>query len=129
MSDDPIPTYIQLGDEQVDASMVEVPESRTFRHAWVLEGDAIVVDMPMARDIARDKIRQEREPLLRDLDIEYQRNTEQGLEAAATTTADIIAAKNKLRDAPADSRIDAAQDPEALEEMMNTIIDEMKDAV
>jgi hypothetical protein len=124
MTDNTVPTYIQLGDEQVDASMVEVPESRTFRNAWVLEGEAIVVDMDLAREIARDKIRQEREPLLKELDTEYLRLSETG-----TAANEVIEAKQMLRDAPADTRLDAAQDPESLEMAMTTIIDEMKDAV
>jgi len=124
VTDNTVPTYIQLGDEQIDASKVEVPESRVFRKAWVLEGDAIVVDMDLARDIVREKIRQEREPLLKQLDVGFQRAQEESGE-----TAEIVEAKKKLRDATRDSRIDAASDPASLEEAMNVILDEMKDAV
>jgi hypothetical protein len=124
MTDDQIPTYIETPQGNIDASKTTVPESRVFRNAWALEGDAIVVDMPMARDIARDKIRAERKPLLEQLDVTYLRQSEAG----ASPTV-IIDAKQQLRDAPADSRIDAAQDPESLEQAMNVIIDEMKGAV
>ena len=129
VTDNTIPTYIQLGDEQVDASKVEVPESRVFRGAWVLEGEAIVVDMDLARDIARDKIRAEREPLLRDLDIQYQRNTEAGPGGCGDHEYRHHRGETEAARRPGDSRIDAAQDPESLEMAMNTIIDEMKDAV
>ena len=126
MTDDdkPVPTIISTPQGDIEASKTTVPESRVFRNAWVLEGDIIIVDMDLARDVARDKIRQERAPLLADLDTQYLRLSETG---AAPT--DIIAAKQKLRDAPQDSRLDAAQDPASLEEAMSVIIDEMKDAV
>lgn len=126
MTDDekPVPTIISTPQGDIEASKTTVPESRAFRNAWVLEGDIIIVDMDLARDVAKDKIREAREPLLKDLDVEYLRLSESG-----TAANEVIAAKQKLRDATADTRLDAAEDPAALEEAMNAIIDEMKDAV
>lgn len=63
----------------------------------------ITVNMDKAKDLWRDKIRAERTDKLNKLDVEFQK----ALESSADTT-DIIAKKQALRDAPADSRIDAA---------------------
>lgn len=69
----------------------------------------ITVDMPRAREIKRDLIRGEREPLLVEADTAYLR----ALEAGADTT-EIVARKQALRDAPAHASIAAAETPEAL---------------
>ena len=63
----------------------------------------INVNMTKAKDIWRDKIRTERANKLNKLDVEFQK----ALESSADTT-NIVAKKQALRDAPADSRIDAA---------------------
>jgi len=75
------------------------------------------VDMAKAREIHKTKIREARKPLLDELDIEFQK----ALETGASTT-DIVAKKNALRDAPADSAIDAATDEAALKAQWNTTI-------
>jgi len=69
----------------------------------------INVNMTKAKDIWRDKIRAERTDKLNKLDVEFQK----ALESSADTT-DIVAKKQALRDAPSDSRIDAATTPDAL---------------
>ena len=69
----------------------------------------INVNMTKAKDIWRDKIRAERTDKLNKLDVEFQK----ALESSADTT-DIVAKKQALRDAPADSRIDAATTPDEL---------------
>jgi flagellar basal body rod protein FlgB len=75
------------------------------------------IDMAKAREIHKTKIRNARTPLLAALDIEFQR----ALETSADTSA-IIAKKNALRDAPADSGIAAASDADALKAQWNTSI-------
>ena len=75
------------------------------------------IDMAKAREIHKTKIRNARTPLLAALDIEFQR----ALETDADTSA-IIAKKNALRDAPADSGIAAASDADALKAQWNTSI-------
>ena len=75
------------------------------------------VDMAKAKEIHKTNIREARKPLLESLDIEFQK----ALETGASTT-DIIAKKNALRDAPADSAIDAASDADALKAQWNTAI-------
>ena len=75
------------------------------------------VDMAKAREIHKTKIRNARTPLLAALDIEFQK----ALETGASTT-DIVAKKQALRDAPADSGIAAASDTNALKSQWKTDI-------
>ena len=75
------------------------------------------VDMAKAREIHKTNIREARTPKLAELDVEFQK----ALETGASTT-DIIAKKNALRDAPADSAIDAATDEAGLKAQWNTSI-------
>ena len=58
------------------------------------------VDMAKAREIHKTNIREAREPLLLALDVDFQKALETG-----TSTTDIVAKKQALRDAPADSGI------------------------
>ena len=75
------------------------------------------VDMAKAREIHKANIRTAREPKLAELDIEFQK----ALETGASTT-DIVAKKQALRDAPADSGIAAASDTDALKAQWKTDI-------
>ena len=56
----------------------------------------IVVDINKAKDITKDRLRQEREPLLKTLDIQFMQAQEAG-----SPTSDIVAKKQQLRDATA----------------------------
>ena len=75
------------------------------------------IDMAKAREIHKDKIRTARALKLAELDVEFQR----ALETGASTT-DIVAKKQALRDAPADSGIAAASDGDALKAQWKTDI-------
>jgi hypothetical protein len=75
------------------------------------------IDMAKAREIHKNNIRASREILLAQLDIEFQK----ALETGASTT-DIVAKKQALRDAPADSGIAAASDTTALKAQWKTDI-------
>ena len=75
------------------------------------------VDMAKAREIHKKNIRLAREPKLAELDIEFQK----ALETGASTT-DIVAKKQALRDAPADSGITSASDADALKAQWKTDI-------
>ena len=75
------------------------------------------VDMAKAREIHKTNIRVARTPKLQELDIEFQK----ALETGASTT-DIVAKKQALRDAPADSGIAAASDADALKAQWKTDI-------
>jgi len=57
---------------------------------------AIQVNITKAKDITKDRLRQERTPKLEALDVQFQR----ALEAGSDTT-DIVNKKQQLRDAPA----------------------------
>ena len=73
--------------------------------------------MAKAKEIHRQKIRDARAPKLAELDVEFQRALEKG-----ESTADIVSKKQALRDAPADSDIDAATDDAGLKSQWKTDI-------
>ena len=75
------------------------------------------IDMAKAREIHKTNIRAAREEKFKELDIEFQK----ALETGASTT-DIVAKKQALRDAPADSDIAAASDTDALKAQWKTDI-------
>ena len=75
------------------------------------------VDMAKAREIHKDNIRIARTEKFKELDIEFQK----ALETGASTT-DIVAKKQALRDAPADSGIAAASNTDALKAQWKTDI-------
>lgn len=86
----------------------DVPESREYRNAWTISdsGGTIEYDMGKARELHRSKLRVLREPLLAELDVETMKALETKDDARLTAA---VVAKQALRDAPADPRIDAAQ--------------------
>ena len=75
------------------------------------------IDMVKAREIHKTNIRNARILKFAELDIEFQK----ALETGASTT-DIIAKKQALRDAPADSEIAAASDTDSLKAQWKTDI-------
>jgi hypothetical protein len=56
----------------------------------------ITINLAKAKEITKDRLRREREPLLTALDIQFQRNLESG-----TSNAAVVAEKQRLRDLPA----------------------------
>ena len=77
----------------------------------------IKMDMAKAKEIHRSNIRDARKSKLAELDIEFMKAQETGAD-----TTDIVAKKNALRNAPADSAIDAATDDVGLKDQWNTSI-------
>ena len=75
------------------------------------------IDMAKAREIHKTNIRAAREEKFKELDVEFQK----ALETGASTT-DIVAKKQALRDAPADSAINAATNEAELKAQWNTSI-------
>ena len=73
--------------------------------------------MAKAKEIHRTNIRRARTPKLAELDVEFNK----ALEAGSSTT-EIVAKKQALRDAPADSAIESASDDAALKAQWNTSI-------
>lgn len=104
-------TLIKIGATSYDAADYTLPAERTFRGAWEADANAgiISVDMAVAKDIWRGKIRQARTEPLAALDTAYMK----ALETGADTTQ-IVSDKQALRDAPADPAIDAATTPAEL---------------
>ena len=75
------------------------------------------VDMAKAREIHKTNIRSARAPKLAELDIEFQK----AQETSADTSA-IVAKKQALRDAPADSGIASASTADELKAQWKTDI-------
>lgn len=57
---------------------------------------AIVINIDKAKDITKDRLREERKPKLEALDIQFMQAQETGAD-----TTDIVNKKQQLRDAPA----------------------------
>jgi hypothetical protein len=79
------------GSIVVDMSIV--PTDKDFFEAWRLTGETISVDLAAAKEVTKNRLRKEREPLLQAQDVAFQR----ALESNADTTA-IVAEKQRLRD-------------------------------
>ena len=77
----------------------------------------IKTDMAKAKELHKNKIRFARTKKLAEQDIAFQR----ALETGASTT-DIVNTKQQLRDAPADSAIDAATNETELKAQWNTAL-------
>ena len=87
--------------EIVDDSVI--PTDRSFRNAWKQNSKTIETDMSKAREIHKTNIREARVAKFAELDVEFQK----ALETSSSTT-DIVAKKQALRDAPAASGISTA---------------------
>jgi len=77
----------------------------------------IKIDIAKAKEIHKTNIRTAREPKLAALDIEFQ----QALETSADTTS-IVSKKKALRDAPANTAIDAAKTEAELKAAWDTAV-------
>ena len=101
----------------VDSSVVQNLD-QDWRDAWTYDSSSgFGIDMTKAKNIHRNNIRARREELMPALDIEFQR----ALETGADTSA-IVAKKNALRDAPANSAIDACTTTDELQSQWDTSV-------
>ena len=75
------------------------------------------INMAKAKEIHKTNIRAAREPKLAALDVEFQK----ALETSSDTTT-IVSKKQALRDAPADSAIEAATTDAELKAQWNTTL-------
>lgn len=90
----------------------ERPVNDHLRNAWrYSKSGPPGVDMPSARELHREKLRELRAPKLAQADVEYMKALEDGDSAAKTR---IAKQKQALRDVTDDPAIDAAQTPESL---------------
>lgn len=92
---------------------------RTFRDAWRHTKGKFRVDMAMARDIWRSKLRQARTPLLTALDTQYMRADER---RDTEGKKEIAAQKQALRDITDDPAIEAAKTPESLKAVWPSVL-------
>lgn len=88
-----------------------IPSDRTFRNAWTHGGTAVTIDMPKAREIHRNKLRELRASKLAALDVAYDKADEIGDLSAKKI---IAAQKQALRDVTKDTRIDSSATPDEL---------------
>ena len=101
--------YKKLPANALNIQVVEpdvVPKDRAFRNAWKLENKSITVDIPKAKEIWKNKMREARAPKLLSLDTEYMRADEKG---DAVKKADVAAKKQLLRDITTHPDLLAAQ--------------------
>ena len=77
----------------------------------------ITTDMAKAREVHKNNIRLARTPKLAELDVEFQKALE-----TSSSPPEIVAKKQALRDAPADSAIAAATTEAELQAQWNTSI-------
>ncbi len=113
-------------------TVADVPSDRTFRNAWKWDGaksasdfpgKAVKLDMPKAVELAKEKVREVRNPKLAKLDADYMKADEAGDSAGK---AAVVAKKNQLRDAPADARLTSAVDHDSLKAAMEAVIGEIE---
>lgn len=125
--------YIQKNHK--DIAPVDIPDiekipdtavktDRTFRNAWKKGVGKIEVDIPKAKELAKEKVREARAPKLAELDGQWFAKQGKPAEVAA-----VEAKKQKLRDATDDVRINNAATEEDLKAGMEAVIAEVKTAV
>lgn len=92
--------------------ITDVPADRTFRNAWDATGSNVDVDMPKARVIHMDRIRGRRNEILVESDADLVR----AMEGNDTAEENRIKAKRQaLRDLPANTNLNNAPNPTALD--------------
>lgn len=90
-----------------------IPSNRSFRDAWDFEMDgAISVDMPKAREIHLQRIREARNAKLEALDVETLKAIGAGDD---TRRQEVEGIKQQLRDIPEEINLDQYQTPDELQ--------------
>lgn len=117
-----VQTYVMVEGRQVAANL-QPDGMYDLQGAYKLNKGKIVIDIDIAREIARDKIRQARAKHFAANDAAFMRAQQTGKATTSMKTRG-----EKLRDAPADPRIDAAATPADLLHAMEAIIEEMEQA-
>ena len=102
-------TYININGDVRDSASLTIPQDRAFRNAWEFNANVVDVDMTAALAIQKEKLRQERKPMLEALDVEFMLALEVGGDTVAVADK-----KKALRDITGDARLAAATTPEAL---------------
>jgi uncharacterized protein YdaT len=81
----------------------------------------ITINLTKAKDIAKNNLRTERAPVLASLDVQFQRALESN-----SSTSDIVAKKQELRDITTHTSITGASDVDSLKTAMTTLIEQIK---
>lgn len=92
----------------------EIPDYY-FQDAFSHKDDVLMIDMPKAREVHKNKLRQLREPLMRTLDFVYNEALSKRDERAQL---DAIAKKDQLRQVTDAPEIANAQTPEELKSFL-----------
>ena len=92
----------------------DIIQDRTFRNAWKDTGNKLEVDMPKAREIHRNNLREKRAERLSQLDVDYLKADEIG---DTVKKNEIKKAKQALRDITTHHSIEAATTPEELKNL------------
>jgi len=114
--------YPKNAEKVIEVETGDIPQDRTFRNAWKLDGEKLKVDMGLALALAQDNIRAKRSDPFKQLDNEWFKATESGDESEAER---VKTAKNKLRDAPEDARLLRAKTPDEMKRLMGLIVEEI----
>ena len=93
-------------DGAIIVNAADIPDNPEYSRSWVIVDEKISIDMTVAREVHREKLRQAREPLFTQLDKEWIIADERGDEAKKTN---IRAKKKSLRDVTDDPAIEAAK--------------------
>ncbi len=96
--------YMAASQQKIDASVASIIRNKNATKS-------ISISMDKAREITKERLRREREPLLADLDVQFMRNLEMGVDNAA-----VVAEKQRLRDITA--AVDFISDPEEMKKIV-----------
>jgi hypothetical protein len=93
-----LPIEVVKAKDTPEGSMIvdseTLPNSdNDFFYAWKLVNGAVIVDLETAKELTKKRLRYEREPLLLEQDVAFQRALESGAD-----TSSIVAEKQRLRD-------------------------------
>jgi hypothetical protein len=117
-------SFVRIGDQVLDTKHSPAPADRTFREAWRADGSVpkrILVDMEVAKEIARDMIREARKPFFEKYDAAFNRALEDGSAEDKTLVAE---KRRRLRNATKDPRIEKAETPDHLKAIISEIVSE-----
>lgn len=84
---------------------------------------SITINITKAKEIAKEVLRTERQPILQKLDVDYQRSLETANTELQTS---IVEKKQELRDITKHSTIVNAKTPDGLKKAMTTLIEQIK---
>lgn len=108
-------TLIQIGGQTVDASSVTLPSTgRSFRGAWVKNGDVIEVDMAVAKDIHIRSLIADAETKAEEAEKKQKFYGAKGDNAAAAAEAAKVNRFRGVPAGPAQTALNNAATPDAL---------------